>query len=46
MKPASIQRPLSRRIRNLFAAAPYAEPVDLRGRRIIVTGATPGSIGF
>ncbi len=46
MKPASIQRPLSRRIRNLFAAAPYAEPVDLRGRKIIVTGASPGSIGF
>ena len=46
MISANPARPLSRRIRNLFAAAPYAEPVDLRGRKIIVTGATPGSIGF
>lgn len=46
MKYPSASRPLSRRIRSLFAAAPYAEPADLRGRKIIVTGASPGSIGF
>jgi len=44
--PPPSQRPLSRRLRALFAAAPCAEPVDLRGRNIIVTGASPGSIGF
>lgn len=33
-------------IRRLFIRAPRAEPVDLRGRRMIVTGAAPGSIGF
>ncbi len=44
--PPPSQRPLSRRLRALFAAAPYAEPVDLRGRHFIVTGASPGSIGF
>ena len=46
MESETNARPLSRRIRNLFAAAPYAERVDLRGKRIIVTGASPGSIGF
>ena len=46
MIPVRSTPPLSRRIRGLFAAAPYAEPVDLRGRKIIVTGASPGSIGF
>ena len=39
-------RPWSRRIRGLFAATSYAGPLDLRGRNIIVTGASPGSIGF
>ena len=33
-------------LRRLFVAAPYATPVDLRGRKIIVTGASPGSIGY
>ena len=46
MPSANPPRPLSRRIRNLFGAVPYAEPVDLRGRKIIVSGASPGSIGF
>jgi NAD(P)-dependent dehydrogenase (short-subunit alcohol dehydrogenase family) len=46
MKSISPTRSLPRRIRSLFAAAPYAEPVDLRSRKIIVTGASPGSIGF
>ncbi|MFI4978894.1 MAG: SDR family NAD(P)-dependent oxidoreductase [Nevskiales bacterium] len=46
MKSPGPSRPLSRRIRSLFAAAPYAGPIDLHGRKIIVTGASPGSIGF
>ncbi|HET8883611.1 MAG TPA: SDR family NAD(P)-dependent oxidoreductase [Solimonas sp.] len=33
-------------LRNLVVRAPYAQPVDLQGRRMIVTGAAPGSIGF
>lgn len=33
-------------LRRLFVSAPVAEPVDLRGKRIIVTGTSPGSIGF
>ena len=31
---------------NLFRPKPMAIPVDLSGRRVIVTGATPGSIGY
>jgi len=33
-------------LRKLFVAAPVAARVDLTGRKIVVTGATPGSIGF
>jgi retinol dehydrogenase-12 len=33
-------------VRRRFVTAPYAEPVDLRGKTILVTGATPGSLGF
>ena len=33
-------------IRRLFVRAPQARRVDLRGRRIIVTGAACGSIGY
>lgn len=32
--------------RRLFGAHPKASPVNLRGKKIIVTGASPGSIGF
>jgi NAD(P)-dependent dehydrogenase (short-subunit alcohol dehydrogenase family) len=35
-----------RRLRNLVVRAPHAQTVDLQGRRMIVTGASPGSIGF
>jgi retinol dehydrogenase-12 len=37
---------LAARIRSRLIAAPRATPADLRGRRIIVTGASAGSIGF
>lgn len=33
-------------LRKLLVAAPFATRVDLTGKKIIVTGATPGSIGF
>lgn len=33
-------------LRHLFVSAPFAGQVDLRGKNIIVTGASPGSIGF
>lgn len=33
-------------IRRAFVSTPHAAPVDLGGRKIIVTGASPGSIGF
>jgi len=33
-------------MRRRFVTALYAEPVDLTGRKVIVTGATPGSLGF
>ena len=33
-------------IRKRFVSATYAEAVDLTGKTIIVTGATPGSLGF
>lgn len=33
-------------IRARFVKTAYAEPVDLEGKTIIVTGATPGSLGF
>ncbi|HSW11785.1 MAG TPA: SDR family NAD(P)-dependent oxidoreductase [Solimonas sp.] len=33
-------------LRRLFVNAPRAPRVDLQGRRIIVTGASPGSIGY
>jgi len=32
--------------RRLFGAHPMVQPVNLRGRTMIVTGASPGSIGF
>lgn len=32
--------------RKLLAKPPFAEQVDLQGKKIIVTGASPGSIGF
>lgn len=34
------------RLRNAFHKAPRAERVDLSGRHVIVTGASPGSLGF
>lgn len=43
---SALQRPWPRRLRGLFSATPFAQPVDLRGKRVIVTGASPGSIGF
>jgi len=46
MNAAATARPWSRRLRQLFSAAPYAQPVELQGKTIIVTGASPGSIGF
>ena len=46
MKLPATERPWSRRIRNLFGAAPFAQVADLHGKTIIVTGASPGSIGF
>jgi NAD(P)-dependent dehydrogenase (short-subunit alcohol dehydrogenase family) len=33
-------------IRSRFVRTVYAEPVDLTGKMIIVTGASPGSLGF
>lgn len=33
-------------LRSLFVPAFVAEPVELRGKKMIVTGASPGSIGF
>jgi NAD(P)-dependent dehydrogenase (short-subunit alcohol dehydrogenase family) len=33
-------------IRARFVRAAYADPVDLTGKKIIVTGASPGSLGF
>ncbi|HWU69124.1 MAG TPA: SDR family NAD(P)-dependent oxidoreductase [Stenotrophobium sp.] len=37
---------LHRSIRQLFVRAPQAQRIDLRGRRIVVTGAARGSIGY
>lgn len=39
-------RPWPRRLRSRFFATPFAQPADLRGKKIIVTGASPGSTGF
>jgi NAD(P)-dependent dehydrogenase (short-subunit alcohol dehydrogenase family) len=33
-------------VRRRFVTAAYADSVDLAGKKIIVTGATPGSLGF
>jgi NAD(P)-dependent dehydrogenase (short-subunit alcohol dehydrogenase family) len=33
-------------LRRRFVTAPYADSVDLRGKTILVTGATEGSLGF
>lgn len=33
-------------LRNLFVSAPFAQPADLAGKKIIVTGVAPNSIGF
>jgi len=33
-------------LRRRFVTSAYAEPVDLTGKQIIVTGASPGSLGF
>lgn len=33
-------------IRRRFVTTAYADPVDLTGKTVIVTGATPGSLGF
>lgn len=33
-------------LRSRFVTAPYAAPVDLRGKTVLVTGATEGSLGF
>ena len=33
-------------IRSRFVRTVYAEPVDLTGKTIVVTGASPGSLGF
>ena len=35
-----------RGLRGLLVKNPQASPVDLAGRRILVTGASPGSLGF
>jgi NAD(P)-dependent dehydrogenase (short-subunit alcohol dehydrogenase family) len=40
------RRPWPRRLRSRLFATPFAQAVDLRGKKIIVTGASPGSIGF
>ena len=34
------------RIRSLFVKRPYADGADLSGKTVIVTGASPRSIGF
>jgi retinol dehydrogenase-12 len=46
MKPDNKHQSLLRSIRKLFVAAPFAESVDLKDKKIIVTGASPGSLGF
>ena len=42
--PMVVFRDLVRR--RFVTEAAYAEPVDLSGKKVIVTGATPGSLGF
>ena len=37
---------LRQKLRSLFVAARHATPVDLRGKKIIVTGASQDSIGY
>jgi len=37
---------MTRSKRRLFVKAAFAEPVNLDGRKMIVTGASPGSLGF
>jgi NAD(P)-dependent dehydrogenase (short-subunit alcohol dehydrogenase family) len=37
---------LTQRLRGLLIRAPFATRADLTGKNIIVTGATPGSLGF
>jgi NAD(P)-dependent dehydrogenase (short-subunit alcohol dehydrogenase family) len=37
---------LNHRLRQLFVNTPIARRVELKGRKIIVTGASPGSLGF
>jgi NAD(P)-dependent dehydrogenase (short-subunit alcohol dehydrogenase family) len=46
MKAPERSQPRPGLIRRRLVAAPYAVPVDLHGKKIIVTGAAPGSIGF
>lgn len=41
-----IHQRLYRAIRRPFVTAVMADRVDLRGKNIVVTGATPGSLGF
>lgn len=42
----STRRPLARTKRRLFVKTALAERVDLVGKKMIVTGASPGSLGF
>ena len=36
----------ARHLGRLFLSKPMAEPVDMTGRHVIVTGASPGSLGY
>jgi retinol dehydrogenase-12 len=45
-KPGNLIMTIRQYLRKPFVAAPAAEPVDLAGRRIIVTGCSPGSLGY
>lgn len=46
MNTSSVSKTLRSFIRKPFVQTPFAEPVDLRGKKAIVTGASPGSLGF
>lgn len=42
----SLLKPIRHRLRSLVVKAPFADRVDMRGKTVIVTGASPNSIGF
>jgi len=46
LAPSSSHSGFREFLRRRFVRTVYAEPVDLTGKKVVVTGASPGSLGF